>query len=327
MDGTSEVRQETGRPSEQAHRAAGRWYPTPVTAPAFLRWPVGSTAVTEASSLSPPRLVVRGQVVDLTRPVLMATADRVDDAVQAVDRGAAIVEVGGSPDEDGPEVVSTVRSIRAARPKALVAVGATAGPATVRAALWAGAAIVAAAGGRLDPAIVELCVEFGAGAVVGAGTPGGLAALERRGLPREAVILDPGSAQDDLVRHVDRMEHGQGPGRPVVLALDTPGLLAELGVSDPTGDGDGWGRGGGGGNDDGGGDDDLRTVGLLAAVGRLARPGTILRIGADAVDAVADYLAVAAVLAGHVELPRDAQLAPHLRREPPTASPPRRGHR
>jgi hypothetical protein len=310
MDGTSEVRQETGRPSEQAHRAAGRWYPTPVTAPAFLLWPVGSTAVTEASSLFPPRLVVRGQVVDLTRPVLMVTADRVDEAVQAVDRGAAIVEVSGSPDEDGPEVVSTVRSIRAARPEALVAVGATAGPATVRAALWAGAAIVAAAGGRLDPAIVELCVEFGVGAVVGDGTPGGLAALERRGLPREAVILDPGSALDDLVRHVDRMEHGQGPGRPVVLALDTPGLLAELGVSDPIGDGGG-----------GGGDGDLRTVGLLAAVGRLARPGTILRIGADAVDAVADYLAVAAVLAGHVELPPDAQLAPHLRREP---SPPPR---
>jgi hypothetical protein len=263
--------------------------------------------VTEASSLAPPRLVVRGQVVDLTRPVLMATADRVDDAVQAVDRGAAIVEVGGSPDEDGPDVVSTVRSIRAARPEALVAVGATAGPATVRAALWAGAAIVVAAGGRLDPAIVELCVEFGAGAVVGDGTPGGLAALERRGLPGEAVILDPGSALDDLVRHVDRMDHGQGPGRPVVLALDTPGLLAELDM--------GVAVGGGGGNDDG--DGDLRTVGLLAAVGRLARPGTILRIGADAVDAVADYLAVAAVLAGHVELPPDAQLAPHLRREPP----------
>src|SRR4029453_7415934 len=50
--------------------------------------------------------------------------------------------------------------------------------------------------------------------------------------------------------------------------------------------------GGGGGNADG--DGDLRTVGLRAAVGRLARPGTILRIGADAVDAVADYLAVAA---------------------------------
>ena len=58
-----------------------------------------------------------------------------------------------------------------------------------------------------------------------------------------------------------------------------------------------------------------RLAGTLAAVGHVLHlPGSILRV--HDVDAVADYLAVAAVLAGRTDLAPDVRLADHLRRVP-----------
>jgi dihydropteroate synthase len=123
-----------------------------------------------------------------------------------------------------------------------------------------------------------------------------LATAAAAGIPEEATIVDPGPdfaktpAQTvEVLRALDRV---RGLGRPVLLALSRKDFVGAITGRPPRG----------------------RLAGTLAAVGHvLGPPGTILRV--HDVDAVADYVAVADVLAGRRDIGADARLADHLRRE------------
>jgi dihydropteroate synthase len=114
-------------------------------------------------------------------------------------------------------------------------------------------------------------------------------------LAPEGVVVDPGPdfaktpAQTvEVLRGIDRV---RALGRPVLLALSRKDFVGAITGRPPR----------------------ARLGGTLAAVGALAGPGTILRV--HDVEAVRDYLAVAAVLDGRTELPADARLAENLRWE------------
>ena len=282
----------------------------------------------------PPRLVVGGRAIDLTRPVVMgivnATPDSfsdggayastsacVDRAGQLVDAGAAIVDVGGQSGITGvPEVpvaeeidrvAPVVECIHRAQPDLVVSVD-TYRPAVVEAVLAAGASIVNDVSGLLHPDVAGLCANAGAGLVV----------MHTRARPK-VKVLDPAlydregtatTVTDDVVELlVDRLAEATAQG-----------LAAEATIVDP-------------------GPDFAKTphqtvqvlrdiervralgrpvllalsrkdfigavtgkpprqrlAGTLAAVGHLAGPGTILRIH--------DVAAVAAYLRADARLPR-----------------------
>jgi dihydropteroate synthase len=119
-------------------------------------------------------------------------------------------------------------------------------------------------------------------------------------VPEHAVILDPGPdfaktpAQTvEVLRHLDQV---RALGRPLLLALSRKDFIGAVTHRPPR----------------------ERLGGTLAAVGHVVAQGgaaTILRVHDVAV--VADYLAVAAVLAGRADLAPDARLPVHLRRQPP----------
>ena len=295
---------------------------------------------------TPPPLVVRGRAFDLAEPALMgivnATPDsfsdgglhptteaRVELAVELVAQGATMIDVGGQSgitgvpevgvDEEIARVVPVVEGIRAAMPELVVSVD-TYRPVVAEAALGAGAALVNDVSGLLHPEVAELCGAAGAGLVVmhTRARPkhkvldpglyddvtgdvvgflrGCIDAAVARGVAPEGIVVDPGPdfaktpAQTvEVLRGIDRV---RALGRPVLLALSRKDFVGAITGRPPRG----------------------RLGGTLAAVGALAGPGTILRV--HDVAAVRDYLAVAAVLAGRVELPPDVRLAESLRREP-----------
>jgi len=296
-----------------------------------------------------PRLVVRGRALDTSAPLLMgivnATPDsfsdagdlpdteaRVARALELVGQGASLVDVGGQSgitgvpevpvDEEIARVVPVVAGIHAAAPDVVISVD-TYRPAVVEAVLAAGAAVVNDVSGLLHPEVAGLVAASGAGLVVmhtrarpktkvlddglyaGDGGVAGdvvgflaarLAAVVAAGVPEEAVILDPGPdfaktpAQTvEVLRHLDRV---RALGRPLLLALSRKDFIGAVTGRPPR----------------------ARLAGTLAAVGHvLGPPGAILRV--HDVGAVADFIAVADVLAGRTELPAGTRLADHLRRE------------
>jgi dihydropteroate synthase len=301
-----------------------------------------------------PGLIVRGRELDLSRPALMgivnatpdsfsdsgehrSTADRVALALSLAADGAAIVDIGGQSGITGvPEVpvedelarvVPVVAAVHDAAPELLISVD-TYRPAVVEAVLDAGAAIVNDVSGLLYPEVAALVAAAGAGLVVmhtrsrpkhkvlddalyeAAGGVGAdvvtflrdrLETAVAAGVPIEATVLDPGPdfaktpAQTvDVLRGLDRVV---GLGRPLLLALSRKDFVGAITGRPPR----------------------QRLAGTLAAVGhavdRFGPDGLILRV--HDVDAVADYLAVADVLAGRGDVPPDARLADSLRHHRP----------
>jgi dihydropteroate synthase len=293
----------------------------------------------------PPPLVVRGHAVDLTEPALMGivnatpdsfsdgglhptTEDRVGLALELAEQGAAIIDVGGQSgitgvsevavEEEIARVVPVVEGILAAAPGLVVSVD-TYRPAVVEAVLATGAALINDVSGLLHPEVAELCGSAGAGLVimhtraqpkhkvldpelyddvvadVVAFLRQRIDVAVARGMGRERIVVDPGPdfaktpAQTvEVLRGLDRV---RALGRPMLLALSRKDFVGAITARPPQ----------------------ARLGGTLAAVGALAGPGTILRV--HDVDAVRDYLAVAAVLSGRIELPADARLADDLRWE------------
>jgi dihydropteroate synthase len=293
----------------------------------------------------PPPLVVRGHAVDLTEPALMGivnatpdsfsdgglhptTEDRVGLALELAEQGAAIIDVGGQSgitgvsevavEEEIARVVPVVEGILAAAPGLVVSVD-TYRPAVVEAVLATGAALINDVSGLLHPEVAELCGSAGAGLVimhtraqpkhkvldpelyddvvadVVAFLRQRIDVAVARGMGRERIVVDPGPdfaktpAQTvEVLRGLDRV---RALGRPMLLALSRKDFVGAITARPPQ----------------------ARLGGTLAAVGALAGPGTILRV--HDVDAVRDYLAVAAVLSGRTELPADARLADDLRWE------------
>jgi dihydropteroate synthase len=221
-------------------------------------------------------------------------------------------------EEEIARVVPVVEGILAAAPGLVVSVD-TYRPAVVEAGLAAGAALINDVSGLLHPEVAELCGSAGAGLVimhtralpkhkvldpelyddvvadVVAFLRQRIDVAVARGIGRERIVVDPGPdfaktpAQTVAVlRGLDRV---RALGRPVLLALSRKDFVGAITARPPR----------------------ARLGGTLAAVGALAGPGTILRV--HDVDAVRDYLAVAAVLGGRAELPADARLAEELRWE------------
>jgi dihydropteroate synthase len=298
-----------------------------------------------------PRLVLRGRAVDLDRPLLMgivnatpdsfsdggehATAEaRVTLALAQAAAGAGIVDIGGQsgitgvPEleeaEEADRVVPVVAAVRAAAPDLLVSVD-TYRPEVAGPVLDAGAALVNDVSGLLHPDVAAQAAAAGAGLVImhtrarpkvkvleddlyaeaGGVTSDVVAFLTDRmaravaaGLPEEAIVLDPGPdfaktpAQTVAVlRDLDRI---RSLGRPLLLALSRKDFVGAITRRPPRD----------------------RLAGTLAAVGHaLGHPGTILRV--HDVAEVADYLAVASVLAGDADLPPETRLDPSLRRQAP----------
>jgi len=294
-----------------------------------------------------PGLVVRGRALDLSEPVLMgivnATPDSFSDggehatteaqvarALDLAAQGAGMIDVGGQSGITGvPEVpvseeiarvVPLVAGLHEAAPDLVISVD-TYRPGVVAAVLEAGAAIVNDISGLLYPEVAGLAAEAGAGLVImhtrarpkhkvldddlytGTGVTEDvmaflteqLAAVADVGVKPEATILDPGPdfaktpAQTvGVLRELDRV---RALGRPLLLALSRKDFVGAITGRPPR----------------------QRLAGTLAAVGHTAAPGTILRV--HDVAEVADYLAVARVLAGQADLPKEARLADELRRE------------
>jgi dihydropteroate synthase len=294
-----------------------------------------------------PRLVVRGAELDLGEPVLMGIVnatpdsfsdgdasatvdDRVALAVDLAGTGAAIIDVGGQSGITGvPEVVvaeeidrvvPVVAGIHRALPGVTISVD-TYRPPVVEAVLDAGAAIVNDVSGLLYPEVASLCAAAGAGLVVmhtrarpkhkvldpglydGGVTADVVDFLADRlrlaaslGVPDEATIVDPGpdfaKTPHQTVEVLRGLSRVRALGRPLLLALSRKDFVGAI-TGKPPRD---------------------RLGGTLAAVGAAAGPGTILRV--HDVSVVADYLQVAAVLAGRLEIPEDLMLREDLRRIP-----------
>jgi dihydropteroate synthase len=293
--------------------------------------------------MSADAVSLRGRELSVREPVLMgivnATPDSfsdeqrpkpLDELVELAERlsedGAAMIDVGGesgrtdrpmvSEDEETARVVPLVE--RLAEIGMTVSVDTWRAP-VARAALDAGAAMINDVSGLSDPGVADACAESGAGLVVThTRTPPkqkaypayddvvddviGLLAersaeARRRGVADDQLVLDPGvdlaKTPAESVAVLRRLEEVRRLGRPLLLALsrkDFIGVITERGPSE-------------------------RLGGTLAAVGAVARGGgSILRV--HDVAAVRDYLDVAAVLDGDVELAEERRLAEELRREP-----------
>lgn len=291
-------------------------------------------------------LILRDRKLDLTRPALMgivnATPDsfsdggeypdvesRVARAVTLVEQGATIIDVGGQSgitgvpeveaDEEISRVVPVLEGIRAVLPDVLISVD-TYKPPVVAAALAAGAAIINDVSGLRYPDVAALCADAGAGLVlmhnrskpkerltdpllydnvttdVVTMLEAEMAEAEAAGVARESILLDPGPDFSKtphqtitVLRDIDRV---RALGRPLLLALSRKDFVGAITQRRPK----------------------ERLAGTLAAIGHLAgQPGCVFRV--HDVAEVADYLQVAAVLAGHVDVPFDLELPPELRRE------------
>jgi dihydropteroate synthase len=297
-------------------------------------------------------LTVRGRVLDLAEPALMgivnATPDSFSDsgehrttdarvalALEQVAQGAHLVDVGGQSgitgvpevpvDEEIARVVPVVAGLHAAAPDVVISVD-TYRPAVVEAVLEAGAAIVNDVSGLLYPEVAGLVADAGAGLVImhtrsrpkhkvlddalyaeaGGVTADVVGFLRERldaavaaGVSEEATLLDPGpdfaKTPAQTVEVLRALDAVAALGRPLLLALSRKDFIGAVTSRPPR----------------------ERLAGTLAAVGHVlgrAGAGTGLVLRVHDVAEVADYLAVASVLAGTRDLSREARLADHLRR-------------
>ena len=287
-----------------------------------------------------PRVRLRGRELELTQPVLMgivnATPDSFSDrqgpkdldelvarALELLDDGAAIVDVGGESgrtdtepvpvEEEAARVVPLVE--RLAARGALVSVDTWRGP-VARAALDAGAAMINDVSGLTDESIAVACAATGAALVIThtRAAPKTKAFpryddvvrdvrgfLEERmraavelGMAPEQIVLDPGidiaKAPAESVELLRRLPELATLGRPLLLAVsrkDFVGALTERSPAD-------------------------RDAGTLAAVGAAARGGaSIIRV--HDVAGARDYLRVHEALTEGAD--DTLELATELKRE------------
>jgi dihydropteroate synthase len=265
-----------------------------------------------------PRVCLRGRALDLAQPVLMgivnATPNSFSDrqrpkdvdelvarALEQLDDGAAIVDVGG---ESG-----------LAAQGALVSVDTWRGP-VARAALDAGAAMINDVSGLTDESIAVACVDTGAALVITHTRAAPktkafpeyddvvrdahdfleerMAAAGALGLAPEQIVLDPGmdlaKTPAQSVELLRRLPELAPLGRPLLLAVsrkDFVGALTERRPAD-------------------------RDAGTLAAVGAAVRGGAAI-IRVHDVAGARDYLRVQEALTGGAD--SALELAADLKRE------------
>jgi dihydropteroate synthase len=262
---------------------------------------------------------LRSRELDVAQPVLMgivnATPDSFSDrqgpkdvdelvarALEQLDEGAAIVDVGGESGRTDTEAVPVEEEIarvvplveRLAAQGALVSVDTWRGP-VARAALEAGAAMINDVSGLTDESIAVACAEAGAGLVIthtraapktkafpeyddvvrdaGDFLRERMRAAEALGMAAEQIVLDPGidlaKTPAQSVELLRRLPDLAALGRPLLLAVsrkDFVGALTERRPAD-------------------------RDAGTLAAVGAAVRGGaSIIRV--HDVAGARDYLRV-----------------------------------
>ncbi len=290
----------------------------------------------------------RGAVAIGTTPLLMgvvnATPNSFSDAGQTrtlaaqlaraeelLAAGADLLDVGGQSGVTNEAEIPVAEELRRVLPLVRELAGRgvllsvdTYRPEVAAAVLEAGAAIVNDTSGLLYPDVAAICADARAALVVmhNRGRPKQrltdpalyddvvedvvaflrerIAIAADRGLDEEQVIVDPGPdfaktpAQTvEVLRGLHRIE---ALGRPVLLALSRKDFLGVITGRRPR----------------------ERLAATLGAIAALSgRPGQLLRVH-DVAEA-RDLVSVLAVLRGDAELDGDAQLAEHLRREPPAA--------
>lgn len=295
-----------------------------------------------------PRLELRGRALALERPALMgivnASPDSFSDggehaslaaqlelAHALVEDGAALVDLGGQSGITGvPEVpvaeeiarvAPLVAAVAAQLPDVVVSVD-TYRPEVAAAVLDAGAHLVNDVSGLLYPEVAACCAAYRAGLVVmhtrarpkekvldphlyPAGVTADVvsflrdrvAAAVEHGVAENAIVVDPGpdfaKTPHQTVTVLRELDAVFALGRPVLLALSRKDFVGAITRRRPRG------RLGG-------------TLGAVAAF--TGRAGVILRV--HDVAAVADFLAVDAVLRGDRDVPEDLTLPVELRREP-----------
>jgi len=287
-----------------------------------------------------PRVCLRGRALDLAQPVLMgivnATPNSFSDrqrpkdvdelvarALEQLDDGAAIVDVGGESGRTDIEAVPVEDEIarvvplveRLAAQGALVSVDTWRGP-VARAALDAGAAMINDVSGLTDESIAVACVDTGAALVITHTRAAPktkafpeyddvvrdahdfleerMAAAGALGLAPEQIVLDPGmdlaKTPAQSVELLRRLPELAPLGRPLLLAVsrkDFVGALTERRPAD-------------------------RDAGTLAAVGAAVRGGAAI-IRVHDVAGARDYLRVQEALTGGAD--SALELAADLKRE------------
>ena len=258
---------------------------------------------------------------------LYNTVDQqVDRAVELVAAGAGIIDVGGESGVTGMAPLTAEEEARRVVP--LVARLVDAGivvsvdtwkPPVARAVLDAGAHIINDVSGLRDLALADACAEAGAALVlmhtraepkkkefpeyddvvadVVAFLRDRMADAVARGVPEDAIVLDPGpdfaKTPAETVAVLRRLDALTALGRPVLLAVSRKDFIGALTGRTPR----------------------QRDAGTLAAVGAGVDAGaSILRV--HDVAAVHDFLTVRAALRGDVDVPADLHLPVELRREP-----------
>jgi dihydropteroate synthase len=284
--------------------------------------------------------------VALDRPLIMgvlnATPDSFSDggehrtlderlcrAEELLAAGADLLDIGGEsnvtnrPAVDVAEELDRVGELIArvvSEFGALVSVDTYKAP-VAEAAISAGARIVNDISGLADPALAQLCARTGAGLVlmhtpvapktqsfevayddpadaVRAFLSGRMGLATECGMAVEQLILDPGpdfgKTPAQTVAILRALPDLATLGRPILLAASRKDFVGAITLRRPR----------------------ERLAGTLAAIGYgVAAGASILRV--HDVAEVRDFLRVRAVLEGEVELPADARLPDHLRREAP----------
>jgi dihydropteroate synthase len=257
--------------------------------------------------------------------------ERVALARELLEAGADLIDVGGESGVTNRPAVDPVEEIERVVPLvervagelgALVSVD-TYKPAVAAAAVAAGATMVNDTSGLRDPELADVCAQTGAALVlmhtrvepkrrleepgyadvvadVRAFLAERMSLAIGRGVAEEQLVLDPGPdfaktpAQTVAVLRALGSLHELG--RPILLAASRKDFVGAITHRSPRG----------------------RLAGTLAAVDAGVRAGAhLLRV--HEVDAVVDFLAVRAVLAGERDLPADARLEDALRWEPQDA--------
>ena len=308
--------------------------PQQVTKPRASVSPAWSTARGELDLSTRPLVVA---VVNATPDSFSDRgADRSPEAAAArvrerIEAGADLIEVGGESNVSNRPAVDAATEIERIVPvvEAAAAAGAvvsidTYKPAVAAAALDAGAAIVNDISGFADPEMAALCAGRGAGVVLmhtitppkvslwdddAYGETGvadsvlgwlgeGIARLEREGIAREAICLDPGidfgktPAQSvELMRAFERIT---ALGLPVMSAVSRKDFVGALTGRRPS----------------------ERLAGTLAAVGWAVLAGARL-IRAHDVAETRDFIAVLGALSGETEVPATLRIDESIRREQP----------
>jgi len=256
-------------------------------------------------------------------------ADRIALAERLVAAGADIVDVGGQSAVTGePElaaaeeierVLPIVEWLARNHPEVLISVD-TYKPAVVQAAVAAGAAIVNDVSGLLYPEVAGICAAAGAALVVmhNRARPkvrlqdpdhyadvvadvvsflaSRMAAAIAAGLPRAALIVDPGpdftKTPHQTIAVLRRLEAVRGLGRPVLLALSRKDFVGAILSRSPRG----------------------RDAGSMAALAVLATvPGNIARVHDVAM--ARDVVRVVEHLMGRQDIPADYLLPDELRHD------------